>query len=100
MSADDRRRRADMDMAAYERKRIESGARFGDTGWGFHASATDHHRYALAIKSRRRCPFHEGRLRDAPRVTHAGQANGLTLMNGCEWHVRQWVRDPHRRLRP
>jgi hypothetical protein len=27
-------------------------------------------------------------------ATHAGTANGVCLMSGCEWHVRAWVRKP------
>jgi hypothetical protein len=33
------------------------------------------------------------------RMTHSGTANGVTLMGGCEWHVRQWVREQDHRLR-
>lgn len=28
------------------------------------------------------------------RATHTGCANGLGMMSACEWHVRQWVKDP------
>lgn len=28
------------------------------------------------------------------KKTHAGRANGVTLMSGCELSVRRWVRDP------
>lgn len=28
------------------------------------------------------------------RITHAGAANGVSLMSGCEWHVLKWVKNP------
>lgn len=62
------------------------------TAWG---SATEHARYSVKRKSRR-----SGRRKCRPSqgchnpCTHAGMANGLCLMIGCEFHVAMWVRDP------
>lgn len=57
--------------------------------WG---SATHHQRYMVPIdrRVRRRC----SRCPKAAKVrrTHAGMANGVCLMSGCEWHVAQWVK--------
>ncbi len=39
--------------------------------------------------SRRRC--HCGCRR---RATHVGQANGITMMMGCELSARRWMRSP------
>jgi hypothetical protein len=58
--------------------------------WG----SADHHKREMrpATDKRRRC----GSCPKGSRVpeTHVGFANGVALMGGCEWHVRQWVRDP------
>lgn len=55
------------------------------------ANALTHFRTkALApSKSRRRC--HCGCNR---RASHMGQANGVTMMMGCELSVARWVRSP------
>ena len=47
----------------------------------------------LPMSSRRRCSC------CTRRATHAGLANGCAMTVGCEWRVRQWVRDPLWRLR-
>ncbi len=62
--------------------------RGGTDGWGQIGSATENIRYMEPVKSRRKCPCGCG-----GRRTHAGMANGLCLMGGCEMHVRRWVRD-------
>lgn len=59
--------------------------------WG---SAKDHPRTLVPKDpkdaSRRSCPFTPCR----GKSTHMGQANGVTMTSGCEWHMRLWVRDP------
>lgn len=57
--------------------------------WG---SAVHHQRYMVACESRRRCSRCWSAARKRARTTHAGAANGVSLMSGCEWHVRQWVK--------
>lgn len=47
----------------------------------------------LAKPSRRLCGRCRG-LGKRVRITHCGAANGVTLMSGCEWHVRKWVKNP------
>lgn len=57
------------------------------------ASATEHRRESVKRKSRRTgrrvcgsgCPH---------PCTHAGLANGVAMMIGCQFHVAMWVRDP------
>lgn len=44
----------------------------------------------VRIKSRCRCLWCPTGQRK--RVTHAAQANGVTLAQGCEWHLVQHVR--------
>ena len=61
----------------------------GTALWGMHGSAELHLRYAEAMSSRRRCY-----CGCKGRITHNGMTNGVTLMSGCELHVRRWVRDP------
>lgn len=34
-----------------------------------------------------------------PMATHAGCANGMAMTSGCEWHMRQWLRDTLKRRR-
>lgn len=60
----------------------------GQSGWGTHGSADLHRRYVEPVPkaTRRKCAC-------GLRVTHAGRANGVTLMNGCELCARRWVRD-------
>jgi hypothetical protein len=65
--------------------------------WG---SASEHQRTMVRNpdmrRGRRWCPWCPTRN----RATHVGLANGIGLMSGCEWHVRQWVKDwraPYRR---
>lgn len=67
---------------------LGAAMRGGTAAWGRIGSAADHVRYMDAIKSRRKCPCGCG-----GRTTHAGMANGLALMSGCDLRVRRWVRD-------
>lgn len=60
--------------------------------WG---SADHHPRVSERRKDRR-----SGRRHCLPGhcpnpCTHAGMANGVCLMIGCEFHVAMWVRDPN-----
>lgn len=63
--------------------------------WGKYGSADEHQRYSVKRESRRR-----GRRRcnNSPGChnpcTHAGYANGVCLMIGCELCVARWVQDP------
>lgn len=66
------------------------------------ASAFEHRRYSVRRENRRtgprRCPL--GWPERCPNPsTHRGDANGMCLTMGCEFHVAQWVRDPLWRLR-
>jgi hypothetical protein len=56
-------------------------------GWGTWGSASEHKRYSVPLppKSRRRCHC------CGKRATHAGMANGVALMGGCEGSVDTWV---------
>lgn len=63
--------------------------------WGEYGSSTSHERYAQpAPRSRRKCVCGCN-----TRATHAGAANGVALMSGCELHVRRWVRDGYQETR-
>lgn len=59
--------------------------------WG---SADHHKRYSVPRPRPHR--HHCSRCRSngarGVKATHAGMANGLCLMIGCEWHVSQWVK--------
>lgn len=77
------------DISKLSPSALKAAMTSGTDGWGEWGSATEHSRYAEPISSRRRC--HCG---CKSRVTHNGMTNGVTLMNGCELHVRRWVRDP------
>lgn len=59
--------------------------------WG---SASHHERASVRRNDRR-----SGRRQCLPGhcpnpCTHAGVANGVHLMIGCQFHVAMWVRDP------
>lgn len=43
---------------------------------------------AVPPRSRRRCSCCRR------KATHYGRGGGVVLTMGCEWLVRQWVRDP------
>lgn len=65
--------------------------------WGTYGNAAAHTRYAKQITTRggrSKCDCGCG-----GRVTHTGMANGLGMTSGCEWSIRQWVRDPHAQTR-
>lgn len=63
----------------------------GGDGWGQWGSADEHSRYSHPYdkKDRRRRMCHCGCRK---RVTHAGMANGICLMSGCELTVARWVK--------
>lgn len=57
--------------------------------WGTRASAIEHQRYKVEVKTRRRCW-----CGCKQRATHYGAANGIALTAPlCELAVRRWVRD-------
>lgn len=56
----------------------------GQKDFGQYGSASDHYRYSVPAKSRRRCAC-------GNKTTHTGRANGVALMGGCEWCVGLWV---------
>lgn len=62
--------------------------------WG---SAIHHKRdmHLLGAGSRRRC-----NCGCKTRATHRGDANGVTLVYGCEMYMRRWVRDGVRACTP
>lgn len=51
----------------------------------------------VPIVTRCRCRKCPGKGYQRPRTTHAGTAGGAAMTSGCEWHVRQWLRDARRR---
>ena len=63
--------------------------------------------YADALTHKRSCEKRTGRrgrrlcsLGGCPNAcTHQGNANGCGMMQGCEFHVRMWVRSPADLLR-
>ncbi len=60
-----------------------------------HGSALEHKREATPIETPRRlCPRCRRDAGVQRRATHAGRANGVALMVGCEWHAYAWVKDP------
>lgn len=56
-----------------------------------------HHELTVqpALNRRRRCQFCPTRR----AATHVGCANGVAMMQGCEWHAHQWLRDTLARRR-
>lgn len=78
-------------LTAAQRIRATEKARAvanGQQRWGVYASE-EMHRYAQPVTaSCRRCYCCGG------PITHAGMANGLALISGCELAVRRWVREP------
>lgn len=80
-----------------ERAEMLKAAALGQAEWGTSANAVEDRRYAIQNRRlRRRCECGCGKPGN-----WIGCANGLAMMSGCEWLVRQWVRDPNtsRRLR-
>lgn len=69
-------------------------------GLGVWASADHHERDMAPAATRRQRCFHcpPDALNKRHAATHIGRANGVALMSGCEWSVRQWVRNPNWRL--
>lgn len=63
-------------------------------GWGEVANADTQPRYVVkepdGRRRRRRCL--QGDEPCPGFATHRGCVNGLAMMGGCEWHVRQWAR--------
>lgn len=74
---------------------LRAAMKSGTDGWGCVGSSSDHARYAEPIKSRRKCHCGCGQ-----RKTHAGMANGIGLISGCELLIRRWVRDGSAAARP
>lgn len=77
-----------MDMNKLNQQALGAAMKSGTAGWGRVGSAGEHTRYLQPIKSRRKCYCGCN-----GRKTHAGMANGVALMSGCELRVRRWVRD-------
>ncbi|NTG48634.1 hypothetical protein G6M04_14670 [Agrobacterium rhizogenes] len=77
------------DLSKLSAPALKAAMTGGTTSWGEWGNASDHQRYTEPVSSRRRC--HCG---CKGRITHNGMTNGVTLMNGCELHVRRWVHDP------
>ena len=71
-------------LAIEEREKARAMV-LGQTDWGRYGNATKHHRYIQPVRTRRRC-----RCGCRGRVTHAGKANGVTLMSGCELDAYRW----------
>jgi hypothetical protein len=80
-------RPTDADTARALRAKIASPGE-----WGTYANVQTHARYMQRITGR------GGRAicgcGCGSRCTHVGMVNGLGMTSGCEWSMRQWVRDP------
>lgn len=64
-------------------------------GWGWVGDARHHQRYAKPVDKPRSHMRYCGSCKDLgvkKRADYAGCVNGLWMMVGCEFHVRQWVR--------
>ncbi len=61
--------------------------------------SVDHHELTMRPlqNRRRRCRMCPAKPRTP--ATHAGCANGLAMMSGCEWHVRLWMQQALKRRR-
>lgn len=77
-----------VDLNKLNPQALGAAMKSGTAGWGVIGSANEHTRYLQAIKSRRKCFCGCGN-----RKTHAGMANGVALISGCELRVRRWIRD-------
>ena len=73
------------EMSPAELKAYMSG---DPSGWGEWGSSDHHARYCEPIYPRSRRHCHCCRR----RATHAGMANGVSLIHGCEFLVLRWVR--------
>lgn len=81
-----------MKLTDLKQAALSAAMRGGTDGWGEVASSVSHVRYIQAIegrKGRRKCYCGCG-----TRSTHLGMANGICLESGCEFSMRQWVKDP------
>jgi hypothetical protein len=68
---------------------LAAALRGGIASWGEWGSSKDHVRYVEPRPGeRRRC-----RCGCRKRASHAGVANGVTLIQGCDLSMRRWVRD-------
>lgn len=78
-----------MSMNTLSPAALSAALRGGTEEWGIRASASHHVLYMepVAPRSRRRC-----QCGCKSRATHRGMANGITLIQGCEWSMRRWVR--------
>ena len=78
-----------LDLSALTPTELSAAMRGGTLNWGVHGSAAQHIRYSVLrpLCARRKCHCGCGR-----RATHAGMANGVCLMIGCELHVHRWAR--------
>lgn len=66
--------------------------------WGRWGSQDQHELYSVKRKSRRTGRRHCSVSRGCHNpCTHAGYANGVCLMIGCEFHVAMWARNGNRR---
>jgi hypothetical protein len=67
---------------------LSAAMRGGTEEWGQRASAKEHIRYVDPIvpRLRRRCDCGCGK-----RATHTGKANGIALIDGCEFSMHRWV---------
>lgn len=82
--------------------RTETEARLASPGgWGRYGSYNEHLAYLMPVArvdGRSRCSFcwkarPAGAGWRANVVTHHGMCNGVVLVRGCEWHMRQWARE-------
>lgn len=69
---------------------LGAAMRGGTEAWGQWGSSIDHVRYAEPITGPRRRICRCGCRK---RSTFRGAANGVTLVTGCEFRIRRWVRD-------
>ena len=80
--------RGDLDV---ELREMMTAASLGQPPWGLCGDARNHRRYAMQSKRRRRrCGCGCGGV-----ANWLGCANGVAMMSGCDFQVRQWVRDPN-----
>lgn len=77
------------DLSKLSAPALKAAMTSGTDLWSKWGSLNEHSRYAEPVSSRCRC--HCG---CKGRITYNGMANGVALMDGCELHVRRWVRDP------
>lgn len=78
-----------VDLNSLEGKELEAAMKGGTAGWGQESSAKDHARYSKPVDSRSRRRCHCG---CKTRATLGGFANGVILVNGCEFSIATWVK--------